>query len=170
MSQRFVVRKWLYATTFLFIVGGGGYWLRDHLRGDHSHHQQGSAPTYLVLDEGSKWATDEPLRIGMQRIRDMAESSASTGSHRRIASEQAKQLGAGVQEQVVFLINTCRLEPKADAVLHVLISDLLKGAALLEADATADEGFVIILHALELYPLYFEHAHWMPVTGTPGRD
>ncbi|MER2528949.1 MAG: hypothetical protein ABTR07_13560 [Candidatus Competibacter denitrificans] len=51
-----------------------------------------------------------------------------SGANPELGVEQGQQLAAGVQEQVSFLITNCKLEPKADAVLHGLIGGLLEGS------------------------------------------
>lgn len=166
MTESPALKKWLYAIAFLIVViGGAAFW---HLHGDpsHAHHGDTSHAHHtarLTLDEGRKWATDDALRTGMQKIRDMTAATAAADAHGSVDAAQAAQLGAGVEGQVNDLIANCRLAPEADAVLHVLIGDLLRGASLMKTEAGATEGFAVILNALEQYPRYFDHAGWMPV-------
>ena len=169
MTESPAFKKWLYAIAFLVIaIGGAAFW---HLHGDTSHAHHGDAShahhaARLTLDEGRKWATDDALRTGMQKIRDMTAATAATaaaGAHGSVDAAQAAQLGVGVEGQVNDLIAHCRLAPEADAVLHVLIGDLLRGASLMKTEAGVTEGFAVMLNALDQYPRYFDHAGWVPV-------
>ncbi len=145
-------------------------------------HEHGSEATGLTLDDGGrKWATDEALRTGMQAIRAQLMALPEPA-----LPEQRQQLAAGIRDQVSYLIAHCKLEPRADAVLHVLIGQLLAGADALEtagnntpgseaagaenvASRTAQTGkpdAIQALHsALADYGQYFDHPGW---TATPG--
>ncbi len=165
VTESSAIKKWLYAIAFVVIaIGGAAFW---HLHGDESHALHGDAShahhtARLTLDEGRKWATDEALRTGMQSIRDMT-AAAAAAAHGGVDAAQAAQLGAGVEGRVNDLIAHCRLAPGADAVLHVLIGDLLRGASLMKTEAGATEGLAVMLNALDHYPRYFDHAGWVPV-------
>lgn len=114
----------------------------------------------LALNDGKKWQTDVPLRQGMQAIRDLIIPLTMRRTEQSINAEQAKKIALGVQEQVNFLINNCKLDAKADAVLHTLISDLLKGSELLSQQTPDAQGIAIIQEVLHTYPQYFEHQNW----------
>jgi len=68
-----------------------------------------------------------------------------------------------IQEDVRFLIKNCKLAPKPDAVLHMLISDLMFGAELLTANPGAPEGMAQIVRALGHYAEYFNDPGWTPL-------
>ena len=155
-------KKWLFSAIALIAVAGAALFV--HLHDDPSHHHDSHKnSSQLVLNEGKKWATDEALRTGMKRLRDLTATMSERRSEQGIAPEQAIQLKAGVQEQIGFLIRHCKLEPNADAVLHVLIGDLLSGAEMIANPATATQGLDRILKALNQYPQYFDHADWIPI-------
>ena len=142
--------KILIAAGMLNLVLGGS--LISYSYADDAHHHDHGAPAQLTLNNGQKWQTDEPLRLGMQRLQHLSSSMSIPA--------QAATLAEGVHEQVSFLINNCELEPAADAVLHVLIADLLRGADLLTDQSTTSDGANLISHALEVYPQYFDHPGW----------
>lgn len=127
-----------------------------HAQHEHAHEHEAHATAGLSLNDGARWATDEPLRIGMQRLRDAAAPAIAAGPH-SLSKEAATALAAAVREQVNYLVANCKLEPKADAVLHVLIAELLGGAEALEQDPHADGGLPRIAQALRQYPEYFDH-------------
>jgi cell division protein FtsN len=147
------------AATALAVVLGGSLLMAApvHAQHEHAHEQEAHATAGLTLDDGARWATDEPLRIGMQRIRDAAAPAIDAGPH-SLSQEAARALAAAVREQVSYLVANCKLEPKADAVLHLLIAELLGGAEALDQDPHAEGGLPRIERALRQYPAYFEHA------------
>jgi hypothetical protein len=125
-------------------------------------HQHGRAETgELVLNGGTQWATDASLRDGMEQIRNLvAVPQATVSAGGSLTAAEAQLIAEGVRQQVDALIRNCKLEPKADAVLHVLIAGLLQGAAELAGEPPSDEGLVRIRQALDQYPRYFSHAGW----------
>lgn len=136
---------------------------REHFREAHSHDHGGAAEP--GLNEGRKWETDEPLRTGMLRIHALMLPLSGMPAQGADAG-RAKAAASGVRQEVAYLIDNCELEPKADAVLHVLIADLLEGAEALEKDASSGRGTALIGRALERYPEHFEHPDW---PGTAGK-
>lgn len=111
----------------------------------------------LQLDAGRRWATDAPLRQGMTAIRALVEP---LGAGQRLEPGQGARVAQGIREQVNFLVANCKLAPQADATLHVLIGDLLRGAAELEQPGADARGVATIRAALALYPQYFDHPGW----------
>ncbi|MBP6508537.1 MAG: hypothetical protein KA257_13315, partial [Opitutaceae bacterium] len=125
-----------------------GYALRSHFQHGHGHepaHDHGAAA--LALNDGQRWATDEPLRLGMQRIRDAVALQLPAGNLPALPPAQAKALAHTVEENVTYLIQNCRLEPAADANLHVIINDLMAGTSLLTADGQSAEGLAKLHYA-----------------------
>lgn len=125
----------------------------------NTEHDHGDS-NQLVLNDGKKWQTDAALRQGMQTIRDLIMPLTMRSTEQSINAEQAKKIALGVKEQVNYLINNCKLDAKADAVLHTLIADLLKGSELLTQQTPDAQGIAIIQEVLHTYPQYFEHPNW----------
>lgn len=121
---------------------------------DHDHDGHGGT-TVPVLDDGRKWDTDGPLRNGMERIQALV---APLAPGQTPDPARAAAIAAGVQDQIAYLIANCKLDPAADAVLHALLADLVKGADALASDGKT--GMALIGHALEQYPRYFDHPGW----------
>ena len=111
----------------------------------------------LRLDQGQPWATDAPLVQGMERIRDAVNEAAALPA---LDADSAAALARSVRGQVDFLIANCRLEPDADATLHVFIAQLLGAAAALEKDPASAEGLPQLQETLREYPHYFAHPGW----------
>jgi len=135
----------------LVLTVGGSIAAWTHLHASHeadAHETHGNAA--MALNAGRRWDTDEPLRTGMQRIRDAA------------LQQQGVALAATTKEQVDYLIANCKLDPQADAALHGIISQLLTGADMLSKTPESPEGVEKIRHALHQYPDYFNHPDWQP--------
>lgn len=158
--------RWPLISGLLFIaLVGLSYAVWTHLHhghaGAHDHSDHGAAA--LSLNDGKRWATDEPLRIGMQRIRDAVAQTLATPEPRALPPAQAKLLADTIQENVTYLIQNCKLEPKADATLHVLINELMAGAAAATANPASGDGGSKLADALREYPKYFDHPGWSPL-------
>ena len=160
-------RKWIAGVAALLVVAVAAVlgWRHfhathgaDHGAHDaHAAHGGPGAPEGLVLNEGRKWATDEPLRKGMENMRALA---AQAGPASTMDDAHAAALADGLRAQVNYLILNCKLEPRADAVLHVLIGELLGGASELADPPTRARGVAAIERALQHYPQYFDHPGW----------
>lgn len=111
----------------------------------------------LRLDQGQPWATDAPLVEGMARIRDAVNEAAALPT---LDADSAIALARSVRGQVDFLIANCRLEPDADATLHVFIAQILNAAAALENNPASPEGLPQLQETLRDYPRYFAHPGW----------
>ena len=115
-------------------------------------HDHGAAEVKLVLDQGKKWPTDAPLRQGMENIR------AALGSGMKYQA-----LANKVNAEVAGIVQNCKLEPEADAQLHIVIAELMAGAEAMEGKETGvtrRAGAVRVVKALNAYGDYFDHAGW----------
>lgn len=117
----------------------------------HDHgHAAGEAK--LVLNQGKKWPTDAPLRQGMESIRAALGSGMKYGA-----------LATKVNTEVAGIVQNCKLEPAADAQLHLVIADILAGVEAMEGKVkgeTRREGAEKIARALQAYGEHFDHAGW----------
>ena len=102
-----------------------------HAQEGHEHH----APAAVAAQEipAHRYATDAPLRKGMAEIRTAVEA---LGHYERghLGAEQAVTFATTIQEQVAYLVANCKLEPQADAALHLIIAKLGAGAQALKTD------------------------------------
>ena len=119
---------------------------------DHGH---AAAEAKLVLNQGQKWPTDAPLRQGMENIR------AALGGGMKYAA-----LAKKVNAEVAGIVQNCKLEPEADAQLHLVIADILAGVEAMEGKVKGEprrEGAEKIARALQAYGEHFDHAGWKPL-------
>jgi len=146
----------LILVALVLLVGGGLAFYHLHGNG-HSHGTGGE----LQLNAGQKWESDQPLRAGMDRIRELVSSANPTD---RAVEMQA--LAKGIQQQVDYLTTHCKLPPAADETLHVMIADLLEGAELVTKENEVERGIETMRKALDAYPKYFNHADWRGLSDT----
>lgn len=127
-------------------------------------HDHQLPPEGLHLNQGQRWATNAPLRQGMSGIREAVVGAIHADTSRPLTTAEAGKLADAIRTQVDYLVAYCVLAPEADAVLHVLLGQLLEGAEGLRANPSDEAALHRIIQALKDYPVYFEHADWKPVT------
>ena len=131
-----------------------------------SHGHDAAAPAKLALDHGKKWPTDAPLRDGMAKIRALVEPKIDAAHAGRITPAQYKEIASGVETQVASIVANCKLAPEADAMLHLVIADLVHGADVMagkEPKAQPLQGFGVTVAALNNYGRYFDHPGFKPI-------
>lgn len=129
-------------------------------------HEHGAAETRLQLDNGKKWSTDAPLRRGMGAIRTLVDKAphalhAGTGKPEVYAA-----LGAKIEAETAKIIAECKLEPRADAMLHLVVADLLAGGETLKQPQPGQsprDGLLKVAKALDNYGKFFQHPGWQPL-------
>lgn len=133
---------------------------------EHSAHQHGAEAGKLVLNQGQKWATDAPLRKGMDAIRGQMAAALHDIHTGKLSAAGYNTLAAKLGTEVGGIVAECKLEPKADAQLHVVIADLLAGVDAMQGKVkktTRQRGAIQVLGALDQYATYFDHPHWQPI-------
>lgn len=129
------------------------------------HQHAAGEPTKLVLDHGKKWPTDEPLRKGMTEIRDAVAAKHDAIHKGTLTPADYKTLGSAVETQVANIVAQCKLEPAADANLHLVVAELLAGADAMQgkSEATPAAGAAQVVRAVNQYGTYFNHPGWKPL-------
>ncbi len=131
----------------------------------HSHDE--AATQKLSLNQGRKWSTDEPLRKGMDRIRTVVEPRLGDAHAGKLTAAQYRELATKVETEVAGIVATCKLEPKADAMLHLVIADLGEGTAAMtgkSAKLPPAQGLVKVALAVNEYGKHFEHPGFKPIS------
>lgn len=130
-------------------------------------HEHGAAvPHELTLNQGQKWATDAPLRAGMGRIRGLVEPQLVAAHAGKLTPTQYRELATQIETEVGGIVANCRLEPHADAMLHLVIADIGAGTdAMAGKDATARPalGLVKVAQAVNQYGSHFDHPGFKPI-------
>jgi len=131
-----------------------------------AHGHDATAPHKLTLNQGRKWATDEPLRAGMEHIRGLVESQFVAAHAGKLTPTQYSALATRIEAEVGGIVANCKLEPKADAMLHLVIADLGDGTASMTGKNPAQrpaDGLAKVVQALNQYGRHFDHPGFKPI-------
>ncbi|MDP2135906.1 MAG: hypothetical protein Q8J99_20065 [Sulfuritalea sp.] len=131
----------------------------------HDHHH-GPASASLELNAGRKWETDAALRQAMAGMRQAVAASLHEIHENRASNQKYGQLAQKVEREVAGIVANCKLEPKADAQLHLIVAELLEGAAQMTGKvkkAKRQGGAVKVINALNNYAAYFDDAAFKPI-------
>ncbi|MGD9953496.1 MAG: hypothetical protein AB7S87_13040 [Burkholderiales bacterium] len=128
-------------------------------------HEHGGHEAKLVLDHGKKWPTDEPLREGMSAIRNAVAKDVKAIHAGEAKPEQYRALAKKVEAEVAGIVQKCKLEPEADAQLHIVIAELLAGAEAMQGKGKGKgveprAGAERVAKALNAYGEHFAHEGW----------
>lgn len=133
----------------------------------HAHdHEPASAPHTLSLDHGRRWATDDALRQGMGRLRGLVAPKILAVHRGRLEAAQYRALAQQVDTEVSTIVSRCKLPPQADAMLHLVIADLLSGARAMagqDAAVSPTQGLARTAQALNAYGRHFDHPGFKPI-------
>ena len=130
----------------------------------HEHHTV--AKSTIKLNAGNKWTTDVPLRKAMTALSTTVAATLPNAHAGTATAADYDALSREAKAQVVYIVQNCKLDAKADAQLHTIIADILNGAKVAEgkeAGAERAEGVVQIAQALNTYGKYFQHAGWKTI-------
>ncbi len=130
-------------------------------------HEPGTSPSMLKLNDGKKWATDAPLRKGMENIRTAMATALPAIHANKLSSAKYNALAQKASNEVAYIVANCKLDPQADAQLHLIIADILGGVDAMQGktkNIKRQTGAVKVLGALEKYDTYFDHPGWKPIT------
>ncbi|MBE7438606.1 MAG: hypothetical protein HS115_09160 [Spirochaetales bacterium] len=118
--------------------------------GEHHHHDEKVA-TAPVSKKAGKFPTDDNLRVRMTAVMNTMKPMHEAGGKGNLS-----QTGAKIEATVKDIFKECKLEPAADAAIHPILSDLLKGADLFK-NGKEKEGHELIHNALLRYEDLFDH-------------
>jgi len=133
-----------------------------------AHDHSAATPHKLALNQGRKWATDEPLRAGMGRIRGLVEPQLGAAHAGKLTPAQYRELATRVEAEVGGVVANCKLEPEADAMLHLVIADLAQGADTMAGKNVKVRpalGLVKVAQAVNQYGSHFDHPGFKPIPG-----
>lgn len=121
------------------------------------------ATVQLRLNNGKKWQTDDVLRRGMGEIRTAVADSLMPIHQNAFTPAQYDALAGRIQAQIDYVVGNCKLPEDADQQLHLVLEQIIDGAAEMKAATGRDQGAVKIVGALAQYGEYFDHAGWRPL-------
>lgn len=131
----------------------------------HDDHHHATSAAGIQLNQGRKWETDAPLRQGMAAIQGELAAKLQAIHQGSLNKEDYAALGRAIEAQIANIVSQCKLEPKADAMLHILIGELVQAADVMQGRAKgkpADAAHHAVL-ALNKYGKYFDHPDWRTI-------
>ncbi len=137
------------------------------LQAEPADHDHGASASHKIeLNAGRKWATDEALRKGMTAIRTLVGTALPAAHTGKLTSAQYDALANDVNAQLTYIVQNCKLDPKADAQLHIVIGDIAKGVETIQGKQPGKErpsGVLEISRAMNTYGEYFNHPGWQAI-------
>jgi hypothetical protein len=130
-----------------------------------THAHAAGTPAALALDHGRKWASDEPLRRHMGDLHGLLATEIESIHADRLSPADYRVLGAAVEQKVAAIVAECKLPPDADAMLHLIVADLVAGADIMQGKASGNpaDGAHKVVEAANAYGRYFAHPGWNPL-------
>ena len=130
----------------------------------HAHDEAGGAK--LALDHGKKWGTDAPLRQGMASIRTLAADGVTKAHAGKMTRAQYTELARKVELEVAGIVTNCKLEPQADAMLHLVIAGIGEGTDAMagKGKLAPEQGLVRVAGAVNEYGRFFDHPGYKPIS------
>lgn len=154
MKQKLAASMSAVLITFALVAAPASHAAPSHQHDSHEH----AGPAKLQLDNGKKWQTDAPLRQSMANIRQSIDASLHDIHEGRLSAAGYGKLARSVEREVAAIVSTCKLEPKADAQLHLIVAELLEGAEQMDGKvktAKRIDGAAKVIGALGKYADYF---------------
>jgi len=109
--------------------------------------------------------TDEPVRSGMEAIRDLVRTNHSLITHRRMPPDHAKRFATQIKAESNRILSTTKLSGEALERLKERLVEIDDGADQVLAVAPGSDPVDGLLHideALARYPTEFDHPGWVP--------
>lgn len=110
--------------------------------------------------------TDEPVRKGMDAIRDLVKANHALAVHRSMTPEQGVDFARKVHNEAAKIRKQTKLSGEALERLSERLSEIEAGADQVEGTqpgADPADGMLQIDAVLEKYPTEFDHPDWVPV-------
>lgn len=129
-------------------------------------HDHGASTHALELNAGQKWVIDAPLRQGMDKIHASVTSALSALHDGKLSNDQYDAFAADVNDQFTYIVQNCKLEPQADAQLHIVLGNIMSGLDMASRKEQGQErqlGVIKVAQTLNDYGDYFNHADWKKI-------
>ena len=116
---------------------------------------QGAAPVH-------KFVTDAALRQGMTTIAAVVGQPAAAIEAGTLKGPAYLDMATQIDGQVAYIFKNCKLEPKADHMLHDILHDVSEAVVLMRRSSVPIQrtGVIALNQALRNYAKYFDHPGW----------
>lgn len=132
----------------------------------HDHGHGKSEPQKLELNAGKKWGTDAALRQAMSGIHKSVAHTLPAAHSGKATAADYDAFGKEVTAQVAYMVENCKLDPKADAQLHLIVADMMSGVEAAQGkqgEKKRAAGVVKVAQAANAYGKHFDHAGWQAI-------
>lgn len=130
-------------------------------------HDHGKASSQkLELNAGKKWGTDDALRQAMSTIHASVSQTLPMAHSGKAKVADYEAFSKSITAQVSYMVENCKLDPKADEQLHIIVADLMSGAEAAEGkegEKKRASGVVKVARAANAYGKHFDHAGWKAI-------
>jgi len=136
------------------------------LAASDAHDHGKSAPHKLELNAGKKWGTDDALRKAMSGIQASVAQTLPAAHAGKASASDYDGFGKDVTAQVNYMVENCKLDPQADAQLHIIVADLMAGVEAAQGkhgEKKRASGVVKVAQAANAYGKHFDHAGWKAI-------
>ena len=136
------------------------------LAASDAHDHGKSAPHKLELNAGKKWGTDDALRKAMSGIQASVTQTLPAAHAGKVSAADYDAFGKDVTAQVTYMVENCKLDPQADAQLHIIVADLMAGVEAAQGkhgEKKRASGVVKVAQAANAYGKHFDHAGWKAI-------
>ena len=131
-----------------------------------AHDHGKSSPHKLELNAGKKWGTDDALRQAMSTIHTSVSQILPKAHSGKAKAADYEAFSKDITAQVAYIVENCKLDPQADAQLHIIVADIMSGVEAAEGkegEKQRASGVVKIAHASNAYGKHFDHAGWKAI-------
>ncbi len=125
-------------------------------KADHKHAKEEHSQ-HLSLNNGKKWNTDATLKKNMAAMRKEFHVAHQMMSDTKKPTQTFNDLAATIKSATTDIVKNCKLDPKADTTLHVVLGKLLNAADELGHEKAAANAMKNVHTALNTYADYFDH-------------
>ena len=136
------------------------------LAASDAHDHGKSTPHKLELNAGKKWGTDDALRKAMSGIQASVTQTLPAAHAGKASAADYDAFGKDVTAQVTYMVENCKLDPQADAQLHIIVADLMAGVEAAQGkhgEKKRASGVVKVAQAANAYGKHFDHAGWKAI-------
>jgi len=102
----------------------------------------------------------------MDRIHNLVEPQLGAAHAGKLTPAQFRKLATQVKAEVGGIVTNCKLEPEADAMLHLVIADLGAGTDAMACKVAKTRpvlGLVKVAQAVKQYGSHFDHPSFKPI-------
>lgn len=125
----------------------------------HEHQHEAHSTSAPIAVPSERWATDAPLREGMQRVHQallVLDHYPMGHVSQAMALDRVKI----IKDAGAYMFANCKLPESPDQALHDMLVPLLAAAQKLEQDPTDMDQVKAMQDAVADYPRYFDDPSW----------